>query len=254
MLREQDIIGQIEAVRRLHVYNEILVYEVLMTVVRSENFFYKVRKEVLKALHKMEVFSFYTHIRHGDLLMKQFNKKREISEDIHFYKENDFTNLLEHFHERHLLKAISKCKDLQLVLMPDKDKEVKDLREKRCKQLQNDNTGKEPSPQIKQAAEDSNKIKVPIVDSAIVTRSGRRQESKKMYDDAQYKSSTEDMAKMLLQVLAQNDNSNNDYDDSYYLRDLLAALGRLDNVKLMPQVAAEVYRQFKLDQISNSSA
>ena len=34
---------------------------------------------------------------------------------------------------------------------------------------------------------------------------------------------------------------------------MIASLGRLDNVAMMPVIAEEIYRQFKLDQISNSS-
>lgn len=50
LLREQDIIGQVEAARRLRSYNDELVYEILKTVANSQNYFFKVRKEVLKSL------------------------------------------------------------------------------------------------------------------------------------------------------------------------------------------------------------
>lgn len=75
---------------------------------------------------------------------------------------------------------------------------------------------------------------MPILDAKIVLRSGRRVETRKVFDESLYKTTTEGVAKMLLQVLAQNDNSSNDFDDSYYLRDLLSALGRIDNHKMMP--------------------
>ena len=39
-----------EAARRLHSYNDELVYEILKTVANSQNYFFKVRKEVLKSL------------------------------------------------------------------------------------------------------------------------------------------------------------------------------------------------------------
>lgn len=55
LLRENDIVGQIEAVRKLQKYNSELVYEILKTVSKNENYFFKVRKCVLKALQKMEV-------------------------------------------------------------------------------------------------------------------------------------------------------------------------------------------------------
>ena len=54
-------------------------------------------------------------------------------------------------------------------------------------------------------------------------------------------------------MLEQGDNSDNQFDDSFYIKDILASLGRLDNLPRMHQIACEIYRQFKLDQISNSS-
>jgi len=47
---------------------------------------------------------------------------------------------------------------------------------------------------------------------------------------------------MLLRVLKQNDNSENAFDDSFYLRDLIASLGRMDNIPMMPTIAEEIYR------------
>ena len=44
LLRENDIIGQIEAIKQLPKYNETLVYEILKTVSESENYFFKVKK------------------------------------------------------------------------------------------------------------------------------------------------------------------------------------------------------------------
>lgn len=52
---------------------------------------------------------------------------------------------------------------------------------------------------------------------------------------------------MLLRVLEQNDNSENDVDDSFYLKDLIASLGNLDNIAMMPALATEIFRKFKLD-------
>ena len=77
--------------------------------------------------------------------------------------------------------------------------------------------------------------------------------AKNTFDESAYKCTTEAVAKMLKRVLEQNDNSANDFDDSYFLRDVIASLGRLDCIPAMPEIAKEVYRQFKLDQISNSS-
>ena len=48
-----------------------------------------------------------------------------------FYRENDFSNILEYYMERSLIKAISKCKEESLKLNPEKDKEVREKKEQR---------------------------------------------------------------------------------------------------------------------------
>lgn len=68
-----------------------------------------------------------------------------------------------------------------------------------------------------------------------------------------FRVTTDRVAQMLLRVLEQNDNSENYFDDSFLVRDILASLGRLDNINYIKRIATEIYRQFKLDQISNSS-
>ena len=70
----------------------------------------------------------------------------------------------------------------------------------------------------------------------------RPRTNKSTFDENVSKCTTENVTNMLLRVLKQNDNSENAFDDSFYLRDLIASLGRLDNVLLMPTVAQEIYR------------
>ena len=74
-----------------------------------------------------------------------------------------------------------------------------------------------------------------------------------MADMSDFRVTTDRVAQMLLRVLEQNDNSENYFDDSFLVRDILASLGRLDNINYIKRIATEIYRQFKLDQISNSS-
>jgi hypothetical protein len=45
---------------------------------------------------------------------------------------------------------------------------------------------------------------------------------------------------MLMKVLEQNDNSENHFDDSFYLKDVIISLGRLDKIELMPDIAKEI--------------
>jgi hypothetical protein len=78
-------------------------------VAGSENFFYKIRKEVLKTLRKMEVYTFNKFISHEMFLLKMFNTNRMLPGDSvnTFYRENDFSKILEYYMDRALLKAIS---------------------------------------------------------------------------------------------------------------------------------------------------
>ena len=58
---------------------------------------------------------------------------------------------------------------------------------------------------------------------------------------------SDQIAHLLLKLLLENDNSENFFDDSSYLKTIIRSLGSLDNFKHMPEIAKEIYRQFKLD-------
>ena len=79
---------------------------------------------------------------------------------------------------------------------------------------------------------------MPIIDNKII----RQRRNKSRFDESIYKCTSETVAKMLLRVLEQNDNSENNFDDSFYLRDVIACLGRIDNLSMMPAIATEIYR------------
>ena len=64
----------------------------------------------------------------------------------------------------------------------------------------------------------------------------------KLLEESLYRVTTDAVAKMLIKVLEQNDNSENQFDDSFLIKDLLASLGRLDNITLMPKIAQEILR------------
>jgi hypothetical protein len=126
---------------------------VLKAVARSEGYFYKVRKEVLKSLKKMEVYTFQENLSHEHFLIKLFNKNRLVHDDSTgiFYKENDFSNVLEYYIERELFKAIGNCKEEHLKLAKDKLREILDKREQRKREVQRDNNQDE---EMKQDVED----------------------------------------------------------------------------------------------------
>ena len=68
-----------------------------------------------------------------------------------------------------------------------------------------------------------------------------------MSDIGDFRVTTDRVAQMLLKVLEQSDNTENYFDDSFLVRDMLASLGRLDNLNYLQRIASEIYRQFKLD-------
>lgn len=71
-------------------------------------------------------------LSHEAYLLRVFNKKK-YDEGVGFYKANNFTNLLEYYFDRSILKAISKCKEDKLKLRADKDLELQELRKQRDK-------------------------------------------------------------------------------------------------------------------------
>ena len=79
----------------------------------------------------MEIFTFSQYISHEMFLLKLFNQNRLIvstsSSEMQFYKENDFSNILEYFMDRGLIKAISQCKEQRLILLPEKQREVEKI-------------------------------------------------------------------------------------------------------------------------------
>ena len=65
--------------------------------------------------------------------------------------------------------------------------------------------------------------------------------------------SSDQIAQLLLKLLKENDNSENFYDDGNFLKTIIESLGNVLNFKYMPEIAKEIYRQFKLDQIGRFS-
>ncbi len=62
----------------------------------------------------MEISSFNKFLSHEMFLMKLFNNKKLLPGSLTYFKTNDFTNILEYYFERALLKAMSKCKEENL--------------------------------------------------------------------------------------------------------------------------------------------
>ena len=65
--------------------------------------------------------------------------------------------------------------------------------------------------------------------------------------------STSDVSQILLRLLQENDNSENAFDDAFYLAKLLANLGKLDDFSAMPVIAREALKYLQIDTISRKS-
>ena len=85
----------------------------------------------------MEVYTFQENLSHEYFLIKLFNKNRLLPSEngIIFYKENEFSNVLEYYIERELLQAISDCKEEKLKLKKDKLRQILDMREYRKREV-----------------------------------------------------------------------------------------------------------------------
>ena len=62
------------------------------------------------------------------------------------------------------------------------------------------------------------------------------------------------ICRLMIRLLQENDNSENPFDDSFYLSKILANLGKLDNFDYMPQIAAQIEKKFNLDNIGQPSS
>lgn len=62
------------------------------------------------------------------------------------------------------------------------------------------------------------------------------------------------ISNLMIRLLNENDNSENAFDDCFLISKIIASLGKLDNFKMLPKIAAEINRQFNLDHIGKFSA
>lgn len=83
-------------------------------------------------MHKMEIQIFQKYLSHEAFLLRCFNEKN-FDEVSGFYRENNFTNLLQYYLDRSVLKYISKSKEEQLVLSVQSQQYLETLHEKRSK-------------------------------------------------------------------------------------------------------------------------
>lgn len=64
---------------------------------------------------------------------------------------------------------------------------------------------------------------------------------------------TDEVCELMMRLLRENDNSDNAFDDSFWIGKLLANLGKLSKYEAMKAIALELLRQFNLDHIGKFS-
>ena len=120
----------------------------------------------------MEMYTFQTSITHEMFLINLFNKNRILSDESNaiFYKENNFSNVLQYFVEREIIKAISRCKNEEFSLKQDKKKEVYEKMEQRIREIQKETNKIDEEETKDQFMEPSNlnAIQLTIVDNQIL--------------------------------------------------------------------------------------
>jgi len=150
----------------------------------------------------MEVSQINKWLSHEAFLIRAFNKKN-FDESTGFYKVNNFSNLLEYYLDRSILKAISKCKEEKLRLKADKDAELQELRRQRDKSDTSFAEAENVSEmrKVDQTMEDMGTIQLDIVASQLVSVTTRPVKRPKLIDESLYRVTTDAVAKMLFKVL-----------------------------------------------------
>lgn len=80
----------------------------------------------------------------------------------------------------------------------------------------------------------------------------RRVKDLEKFDAEKGRISNEAIGQMLLSLIQNNDNSQNPFDDCFYIKNLLKSMGNLICFKNLEEIIQEIHRQFKLDLIQKS--
>lgn len=69
------------------------------------------------------------------------------------------------------------------------------------------------------------------------------------YDDRDFSFTTDNVCRLMIRLVKENDNSENPFDDSFYISKLLANLGKLDNFDFLVEICSIIDNKFNLDNI-----
>ena len=245
LLKEKDYLGQVEACEALAKYNDQLVYDTLQSVAKCEKYFFKVRKAALKSLSQISVREFRANLSKEKQFLLKYFKERTYDETIGFYRSNDFKNVLEYYVNKYLLDALAESKECKLA------------------PIQEDLIG----PIVNRIL--STKLKIPEGTAVLPDPSLVREEKKDLeimtatkeqgYSNQELmvefaNITTQEVSKVILKLLQENDNTENAFDDAFWVKRLLVSLGKLDDFKAMPLIAQQAEKYLTLDLVTRKSA
>lgn len=239
LLQEKDYMAKIEACKALSSYNEEFVYEILKSVAKNEQLFIKVRKQALKSLDKIRASVFSQFLSHEKSFLVNYFNKRNFNDKIGFYKSNNFKNITEYYMNTYVLGSLANSREHKLPVRED----LQSLRQSDLQAMIN--TFKDADTVMQHSKYVSYNLK-----QHFLAENEKRNPSEVLlgkvkggdFDQREFSVTTELISNLFVRLLKENDNSENAFDDCFYISKIIKNLGKLDNFKTMPQVAKEMTR------------
>ena len=185
LLKEKDIIGQYEAIHALKAFKTEQAYDALKHVIQNKEYFYKIRKEAVKAITEMKTKDFQKYLSTEKLLIKIYNEYDE--KGYPKYKDN----LIRYFIDKTIVKYVSQLRESSSIY------KIWDINDFDLRIIKN--------------------------------------------------FSTKDLQKFLIDLLKKHFSSKLLFDDSYYISNVILALGNVINMKGLSEAIHEIIRQAKVD-------
>lgn len=241
LLQDRDYIGQIEACKELKNYDDKFVYNILQQIAMNEKYFFKVRKHALRSLQEINVRTFDNYLSHEKTFLVFYFNQRNYNEKIGYYRSNEFTNMLEYYVNTYMIRALAKSKEKELPLKEDVRQLLasskKSVANTGHKKGANDGAIDGRDPHLLAPLDFlANHQKDLTIDDAGSFGGMKLGDSanKDGFDPRDFCVTSDLICRLMIRLLQENDNSENPFDDSFYLSKILANLGKLDNFDYMP--------------------
>ena len=178
-----------------------------------------------------------------ELLLKFYNQ-RNFNDRIGFYKSNDFRNTLEYYVDKNLVQVLSRSKELAFKFRDDRDPAFNMLVDgvERILKMGLPVSEGLPVPVEEAILKDEKSIDIA---ANFAHQEDRFKDVERVRDFA--RTTTDALTTLLLRLLQQNDNCDNPFDDAYWLKNILEALGRCDDFSKLAAILKEVEKYLKID-------